>query len=265
MHLEDADLVGGPEPVFHRAKDAELVAALAFKIEYGIDHVLDHAGAGDRAFLGDVADEHQRSARFLGPAHQFLRAGPHLRHRAGRGLETVGPERLDRIDDDEAGIRFLQRRQDAPQVRLRRELHRRAGDLEALRPLLDLRGGFLAGDIDGFDAVAGKAGGGLQEQGGLADARIAADQRGRGRHNAAAEHAVELLDADQHAGRRLDIRVQRDEFCLRTALCGRCLLGLQRAGRGGSGLLDQCVPLAARLAPPRPLGVNGPAGLADEG
>ena len=89
MHLEDANLVGRPEAVLHRAKDSELVAALAFEIEDGIDHVLDHARAGDRAFLGDMADEHQRSARFLGPAHQFLRAGADLRHRAGGGFEAV--------------------------------------------------------------------------------------------------------------------------------------------------------------------------------
>jgi hypothetical protein len=48
-HLEDADLVGGAEAVLHRAQDAELVAALALEIQRRIDHVLQHAGAGDRA------------------------------------------------------------------------------------------------------------------------------------------------------------------------------------------------------------------------
>ena len=48
-HLEDADLVGRAEAVLHRAQDAELVAALALEVEHGVDHVLDHARAGDLA------------------------------------------------------------------------------------------------------------------------------------------------------------------------------------------------------------------------
>jgi hypothetical protein len=57
-HLEHADLVGGAEAVLDRAQDAEVVAAFALEIEHGIDHVLDDAGAGDLAVLGDVADQH---------------------------------------------------------------------------------------------------------------------------------------------------------------------------------------------------------------
>ena len=57
-HLEHADLVGRAEAVLDRAQDAELVAALALEIEHGVDHVLEHARAGDDALLGDMADEH---------------------------------------------------------------------------------------------------------------------------------------------------------------------------------------------------------------
>ena len=56
-HLEHADLVGRAEAVLGRAQDAERVAAVALEIEHGVDHVLDHLGAGDLAVLGDVADE----------------------------------------------------------------------------------------------------------------------------------------------------------------------------------------------------------------
>ena len=62
-HLEDADLVRRAEAVLDGAQDAELVAALAFEVEDGVDHVLDHAGAGDLAVLGDVADEDRRPRR----------------------------------------------------------------------------------------------------------------------------------------------------------------------------------------------------------
>ena len=67
-HLEDADLVGGAEAVLDRAQDAELVAALALEVEHGVDHVLDHARAGDLAVLGDVADEDDGDAAALGEA-----------------------------------------------------------------------------------------------------------------------------------------------------------------------------------------------------
>ena len=102
-HLEHADLVGGAEAVLGRAQDAEGVAAVALEIEHGVDHVLDHLGAGDLAVLGDVADEQQRGALRLGVADQRLRGGAHLADGAGRGFERVGPQRLDRIDDDEVG------------------------------------------------------------------------------------------------------------------------------------------------------------------
>ena len=61
-HLEHADLIGRAEAVLHGAQDAELVAALALEIKHGIDHVFDHAGAGDLAVLGDMADQDDRDA-----------------------------------------------------------------------------------------------------------------------------------------------------------------------------------------------------------
>ena len=61
-HLEHADLVGGAEAVLDRAQDAVGVAAIAFEIQHGVDHVLDHLRAGDLAVLGDVTDEQQRAA-----------------------------------------------------------------------------------------------------------------------------------------------------------------------------------------------------------
>ena len=78
MHLEDADFVCRAEPVFHGAQDAELVAAFALEIEDRIDHVFHHARAGNVAFLGNVTNEDQRRAGFLGPAGQLLRAGANL-------------------------------------------------------------------------------------------------------------------------------------------------------------------------------------------
>ncbi len=50
--------------------------ALAFEGQHGVDHVLDHARAGDLAVLGDMADQDDGGARALGEADQRLRAAP---------------------------------------------------------------------------------------------------------------------------------------------------------------------------------------------
>ena len=102
-HLEHADLVGRAEAVLDRAQDAELVAALALEIEHGVDHVLEHARAGDLAVLGDVADQQQGAAALLGEADQRLGGGAQLGDGAGRLLEPVDPHGLDRIDDQQIG------------------------------------------------------------------------------------------------------------------------------------------------------------------
>ena len=101
-HLEHADLVGRAEAVLHRAQDAELMRAFALERQHRVDHVLDHARAGDLAVLGDVADQDDGGAGALGEADQRLRGAAHLRDGAGRGLDRVGPHGLDRIDHDEA-------------------------------------------------------------------------------------------------------------------------------------------------------------------
>ena len=122
-HLEHADLVGRAEAVFHRAQDAELVRAFALEGEHGVDHVLDHAGARDLPVFGDMADQDDGRARALGIADERLRAAAHLRHRAGRRFDHVGPHGLDRIDDDQPRrLAFRQRGDDVLDRGFRREL-----------------------------------------------------------------------------------------------------------------------------------------------
>ena len=89
FHREHADLVGAAEAVLHRAEDAILVAALALEAQHRVDHMLEHARAGDVAVLGDMADEHHRGPVLLGEADQLLRRGADLADRAGRALDQV--------------------------------------------------------------------------------------------------------------------------------------------------------------------------------
>jgi hypothetical protein len=83
------------------------VRAFALEREHRVDHVLDHARAGDLAVLGDMPDQDHGGAGTLGEADQVLRRATHLRDGAGRGVDHVGPHGLDRVDDDQARGRAL--------------------------------------------------------------------------------------------------------------------------------------------------------------
>ncbi len=95
-HRKYADFVGRAEAVLDGAQDTELVAALAFEVEHGIDHVFEHARAGDVALLGDMPDQYQDKAPPLGHPYQLLRRAAHLADAAGSAVEHVEIHRLDR-------------------------------------------------------------------------------------------------------------------------------------------------------------------------
>src|SRR5215472_11043903 len=88
-HLEDADLVGRTKAVLDGAQDAELVAALTFEIEHGVDHVLEDAWPGDEPFLRDMADQDDDKAAALRDTDQLLRCAAHLTDRAWGAVERV--------------------------------------------------------------------------------------------------------------------------------------------------------------------------------
>ena len=87
-HGEHAELVHRAEAVLRRAHQAERRVRIALEVEHRVDDVLEHARPGDRAFLGDVADQEERGAGALGVARELRGALAHLRHRAGRRLQA---------------------------------------------------------------------------------------------------------------------------------------------------------------------------------
>ena len=140
-------------------------------------------------------------------------------------------------------------------------MHRRLRDAQALGTQPDLRRGFLAGKIHGAAASIGERGGHLQQQRRFADARLAADQQRRARHQSAAGHPVELGDAGEKARRLVGGGAEGfEEKCLAP------VLRFWHAGRRRGakvGLLDQRVPALASRALPRPARRDAAAGLAD--
>ena len=157
-HFEHTDFVSGPKAVFHGAQDAELVAAFAFEIENGVDHVFDHTRTGDLAFLGDMADEDDADALSFGEGRQLVRSGADLADRAGGAIDRVQPHGLDRIDDGEVRGFFFERCQDVSEVCFSGEFDRGVSKAEPAGAQADLAGGLFARDIDRFQSLFGKGG-----------------------------------------------------------------------------------------------------------
>jgi hypothetical protein len=245
------------------AQDAERVAAVALEREHRVDHVLDHLGAGDLAFLGDVPDQQQRRARLLGMADQGAGRRADLADRAGGGIEVVRPERLDRIDHHQVGLaRLAEGGEDVGEVGLAGEQHGGLRQPQALGAQADLGGGLLAREVERRAAAGRQRGAELEQQRRFADAGLAADQQRRAAHDAAPGHPVELGDARHHARRRLAALVERLEGDGAPARS----LGQPRAGRRARiRFLGQRVPFAARRTFAHPALGDGAAVLAHEG
>src|SRR5688572_27431681 len=131
---------------------------------------------------------------------------------------------------------------------------------EALGAQLHLLDRFLAGDIGGAQRLgaAGDGGHDLQQQGGLADAGIAADQDGGAAHQPAAGDAVELGIAGRTPHRLWRLAVERDELDGLALTAGEALGHLL-----APGLFHDAVPGIAGLALAHPAGEAGAATLTD--
>ena len=62
-HAEDQQLFIGAKTVFEDAQQAEHLAAVAFKRDDGIHHMLQQAGTSQDTVLGHMAHQHQRDAQ----------------------------------------------------------------------------------------------------------------------------------------------------------------------------------------------------------
>ena len=134
----------------------------------------------------------------LASARQLRRALAHLRDRAGRRRQRLAVDGLDRIDHRDRRLLGLERRQDLLELDLGQHAHRARAEAEPARAQRDLRAALLAGDVEHLHRPRQRVER-LQQQRRLADARVAADQHHAAGDDAAAEHAVELLDAGRLA------------------------------------------------------------------
>ena len=221
--------------------------------------MLQHPGACDVAALGDVAREHHGHVVGLGPAHQRSGALPYLADAARGGGERVVVDRLYRVDDAQRRPAPVQLRGHGVQRGGVQQHQPVAGYPKALGPQLDLRGRFLAADVEN-STCPGRVGRDAQHERGLADSRIAGYQAERTGDDPAAEDAVDFGRGRQQA--RQLVRRQGRELTRGSRFQG----GAASSGRTGGvePVLDQGVPLAAGRAAALPLRALVAAGLAQK-
>ena len=117
-HLEQPELARRPEPVLDGAQQSKGVVTFPFEREHRVDGVFELTRSGQRAVLGDVADEDDGDAATLGLDDELLRARAHLcRSSPAPRLSLVG-DRLNAVDDDEFGGDTFDGIDDAAQRRL---------------------------------------------------------------------------------------------------------------------------------------------------
>ncbi len=229
--------------------------ALALEVQHRVDDVLEHLRPRDRAFLRDVADQKPRGAGRLGELQKLARRLAHLADRAGRGGEVGGEHRLDRVDDDDVGFCLLRVLDDAFEVVLGDDEELLLLDAHAVAAEFDLRGGFLAGDVEHRLARARNLAQGLQQDRRLTDAGVAAQERHRAGDVARSQDAVELLDAGRDVRAAVAVDIGDGHGILREF--GHRGARVEDLGR----LLGIAVPLPAVRAAPEPPRALRPAVL----
>jgi hypothetical protein len=117
-HLEHAGLVGRAEAVLERAQRAVGPLPLALELQHAVDEVLEHARAGQRALLGDVADEQHGDVARLREPRDPVGDLAHLADRAGRAGQLRRVQRLHRVDHADLRPLGVERREHRLQVGL---------------------------------------------------------------------------------------------------------------------------------------------------
>ena len=152
------------------------------------------------------------------------------------------------------------------QVGFGQQLHALIGPAQAPRAQRHLRGGLLAGGIQ-HRRARGQRLRHLQQQRGLADAGLAAEQGHRTRDQAAAQHPVQLAEA--HGQPRRDRRARRLRWPrVSGASPADCTSasrgpGRRRACPAGLSLCGEAVPLAAMRTLTLPFGGLAMTGVTD--
>ena len=195
-HIEAAYLVGRAEAVLHRTQHAQGGLGVALELADHIHQMLQRARPGDRPVLGHMPYQQHRHVQAFGRVDQGARHLAHLRGAAGDAIDLLGDDGLRRIDDGQRRALPLDQPQHGRQIGGGGQQQIRGHRVDACSPHAHLRLGLLAGQIQhgAIRMPLGHGAGGLQQQGGFADAGLSCDERDRSGHDAAAEDPVEFAE-----------------------------------------------------------------------
>jgi hypothetical protein len=187
-----------PKRFLDRAENSKIMAAVAFEIEHGVDHVLEHARPGERAVLGHVADQNVLRPVFFASvmiAPEHSRTCPMLPGAEGSAEEKI--VWIESITRTCGRIFLICSRILSSAVSLRMKSLGASMPRRSARILI-WRGDSSPGDVEAGEAGSAERGEGLNEQRRFADAGIAADERHRSGHEPPPRR-VEFADAREHA------------------------------------------------------------------
>ena len=175
-HRKDTEFVDGTETIFKGANQTEVAVGVAFKVQNRIDDVLKHAGSGESTVLCHMPHENERGTSGLGQSSQSSRTFPNLRNAARSRFQIRAVERLNGVDDNKLRFGGGNLSLNALKLNFAHEPHAAGVQPNALRTQSNLRCGFFARHVKGRFAKTHHARKDLQQQRGLADAGVAADQ-----------------------------------------------------------------------------------------
>ena len=153
-------------------------------------------------------------------------------------------QRLHGVDHAHVGALLLERRADGVEIRLRQDADR-LGPAQACGSERDLGRGLLPGHEQCASPGPSDRAQRAQEERGLADPRLAADEDERGGHEPSSEHAVELGNSgrDPLPFARRDVAERRRRPRSRR---GRLLRGVQLLGERAESAAAGALPEPAR-------------------
>ena len=99
-HGEDAKFVHCTESIFMTTQGAVATSRWTVQHHEAVDHMLQHLGPGDSAFLGDMSHEHNDDVVLFRQARKKRGRFTHLGDRAWRGIEGLHLHDLNRIKND---------------------------------------------------------------------------------------------------------------------------------------------------------------------
>src|SRR5688500_1868097 len=79
-HFVDSQLGSAPKSVFEGPEDAVGIVPVAFKLQYGIHHMLQYFRACNTSVFGDMANQEYRNIHVFGKALEFRSSLADLRY-----------------------------------------------------------------------------------------------------------------------------------------------------------------------------------------